>query len=91
MDGYLDAQLENTIAPDVLNMCIKLGPCSPSQYKNIHLQANLENYPLADLKCTLNGNHFGCSTITTLHNYVKNITLFCIKLIPVKSNTVYKK
>ena len=46
--------LSSANAPNRQHMCTELEPCSSFQSTDIYSQANLENYPLADPKCTLN-------------------------------------
>ena len=81
MEMQTDVQLDTTIAPITLHMCTKLGPFSPFQSRDIHLQMNLGNYPQTDLKYNQNGTYFVYSNVTISHNYIENITPIYITLI----------
>ena len=83
-DMLTDAQLDITIAPYILYMYTKFGLCSPPQSREYSLTINLGTYLLGDLKCRLNGTHFGYIDVKTSYNHIKNITLICLKLIDKK-------
>ena len=81
MDRHMDAQVNTIIAPDIFYIYAKIELCSLSQTTDIHVLANLANYPLEDLKCMPINNHFGYRNVRILHTYTVNITLIFLKLI----------
>ena len=86
---FMDAWLYITIAPEILHICTKFGPCSLYQSRDIYSQANLGNYLVLYLTSILNDTSFGYSNVTSSHNYSKNIILICLKLTNVKRNIIW--
>ena len=73
---------KKAVAPDTFNICTKLQPCTPIQFKDIHTHAMLANYPLEDLKCMPYMIQFGyckCTPSCTCPKNYLQISNICEK------------